>query len=250
MMSSIKALIIKEYSIGESDKIITLFSKELGKIQVIAPYAKKYQRGFASSTELFVYGEFTITKRKDTYRLIQVEVIESFHAIRKDLKTLSYASYVMEFLLEVTREATQQEDLLRLALKTLQVMAKGREDLSLIRFVFEMRSLSMLGFMPRLDSCSFCNDSITKQDTYYFCCALGGIICKECMPKEKEIIMIHENTYFTLQYIIHIPIHQLYQFQVTIDVLKELEKVSKAYVAYYLEKTFHTAVFIETMEMT
>ena len=78
MIIKTKALVVKEYIVGESDKYVTLFTKEYGKIQALAPKAKKADKGFASATQLFVYGDFILTSFKDTYRMVSAEIILVF----------------------------------------------------------------------------------------------------------------------------------------------------------------------------
>lgn len=243
-------IILKEYVVGESDKYITLFTKELGKIQVGAPRAKKFDKGLASGTEMFVYGEFTMTCYKYTYKLVGVEPIFTFHHLREDLLTLSYASYIAEFVGEVAVEGIGNEHLLTLMLYTLHSLEKmGSEACERIRRTFEMRALSVLGFMPQLAHCVNCGGHIIQDPNkrYTFVTEEGGVVCDKCKPVGVSITMSY-TTWYVLHYILGSEIKVLYHFEIKPYVLKEIGLICDALVAYYIEKPFKTLEFIKSLE--
>ena len=249
MIITTKALVIKEYTVGESDKYITLFTKDMGKIQVGAPLAKKYNRGLASGTQLFVYGEFMISSSKNTYRLLNVEIIEMFHKIREDLMTLSYAAYIAEFLSQVVSEQDSNERLFKLSATTLQVLSKGQMSLELVRRIFEFRAMALLGFMPELWNCTACGDKIAdkKLENYYFIPGEGGLVCNSCLIKQSEVITISYSTLYTLQYILVVPLEKLFKFKVDKIITRQIGLVCDHYIDYYIDKRFKTLEFIKTI---
>ena len=250
MLIRTKALVVKEYIVGESDKYVTLFTKEYGKIQALAPKAKKADKGFASATQLFVYGEFILTSFKDTYRLVNVDIIDMFHNIRNGLESLSYASYVMEFLQYVTEPMLAQPEILRLTLKTLKALTYEGASYGLIRRIYELRALAELGFMPQLASCTECGEVLKESEIskYYFSAAAGGLVCESCKLYYKDAVMISYSTRYTLQYILSSSINKLYHFNVTDEIQRELNQVCNYYVPFYVDRTFKTVEFIERIE--
>nr|WP_302597546.1 DNA repair protein RecO [uncultured Cellulosilyticum sp.] len=250
MILKTKALVIREYTIGESDKYITLFTKEIGKIQVLAPRAKKSDKGFASGTQVFVYGDFMLTSFKDTYRLVGVEVIEMFHSIREDLMNLSYASYIMEFIQSVTEPELPQQDLLKLTLMTLKALTKGEMTPQLIRRTFELRAMSLIGFMPQLMACSGCGEVLEEdaRQIYYFSPEEGGLVCKSCKLDVNFSLSIQYTTLYCMKYIVNVPLNQLFYFNLTPEIQAELDGVCEAYVGYYIDKEFKTLDFIGRIE--
>lgn len=249
MIIKTKALVVKEYIVGESDKYVTLFTKEYGKIQALAPKAKKADKGFASATQLFVYGDFILTSFKDTYRMVSAEIIEMFHGIRNDLERLSYASYMMEFLQYVTEPMLPQVELLRLALVTLQALARENANCKLIRRIYEIRALGELGFGVQLLACVECGEILEEEENekYFFSTQAGGLVCKNCKSYYKDHIMINYSTRYTMQYILSAPMKQLYHFTVTKHIQDQLSEICKQYVPYYVDKEFKTLEFIKTL---
>lgn len=250
MVIKTKAIVIKEYTVGESDKYITLFTKDLGKIQALAPKAKKHDNNLASGAQLFVYGEFMVASFKDTYRIMNIEVITTFHELRKDLLILSYASYILEFVAEVAQEEPGQDQLLVLTLVALQALVKQKLSIRLIRRIFELRAMSLLGFMPQLDQCVDCLETLQgdSRSFYSFVCEAGGIICRNCNSEYRKSIAISFATRYTMDFIIHTPIKALFSFELQLHILHELEIVCSAYMDYYIEKSFKTLGFIKQLE--
>ena len=250
MLIRTKALVVREYIVGESDKYVTLFTKEYGKIQALAPKAKKADKGFASATQLFVYGEFILTSFKDTYRLVNVDIIEMFHSIRNGLESLSYASYVMEFLQYVTEPMLAQPELLKLTVKTLKALTYKNASFTLIRRIYELRTLAEIGFMPQLVSCTECGEILEESETnkYYFSAESGGLVCENCKSYDKDAVMISYSTRYTMQYILRSSLDKLYHFKVTPEIQQELNQVCDHYVPYYINKSFKTLEFINRID--
>lgn len=247
MIVNVTGLIIKEYVIGESDKYITLFTKELGKIQVGAPRAKKYEKGLASGTQLFVYGNFVVASYKDTYKLLSVEMIHMFHHLREDLLTLSYATYLVEFISEVAEEGSGNEKLLSLLLRTLHTLGPEK-NLNLIRRVFEFRALCILGFMPELYRCTGCGEVLEDEmSPWPFVVSEGGLVCPRCgkLPFSYNLL---PTTLYTLKYIAFAPIKDVYRFSLEKPFLKQLSDICDFCLGYYIDKKFKTLDFIESIE--
>ncbi len=254
MMIKTKALVIKEHIFGESDKFITLFTKDMGRIQVVAPKAKKSDKGLASATQLFVYGDFMIMSYGEVYRLVNVEIIEMFHNIRNNLDALSYASYIAELVHNITQPALPQKELLKLTLVTLQKICKENADYNKIRRVYEIRALGEVGFMLHILGCTECGEVIDEQGQYYFSAAAGGLICDRCVKednsynnKSNDLVEISYPTYCTLYYILSSTNKDLYNFSVDSEICTQLNKIADRYIGYYIDKKFKTLDFIESL---
>ncbi len=239
---------MKEYTVGESDKFIAIFTKSNGKLMVNAPYAKRHNRGLASGTQVFVYAQFVIQETKGNYKLIQVDMIESFHNLRNDLLRLSYSAYVLEFV-DLTMEVNlYSPDVLRLIVRTLQAMCKDTIKPNLIRHIFELKHMCLLGFMPNVFSCNICGLSYEGSTDLYFDISQGGIVCASCSMPSPYRYSISEGTLHTMQYIISTHIDGLFTFTVSDKVLFEYNKIISKYISYYIDKQFKTLKFIEDIE--
>ncbi|ONI46750.1 DNA repair protein RecO, partial [Epulopiscium sp. SCG-B10WGA-EpuloA2] len=227
MILNTRAIIIKEFTVGEGDKYISLFSDKFGQINVSAKRANHYTRGFTAGTQLFVYGIFNIKKTRDTYKLLNIEIIKTFHKLRNDIVALSYASFIAEFLNEVTKENSSNKNLLTLTLYTLHEITKNKLSPKLIRFVFEMRAMRYLGFMPNVITCTNCEkdlQTIDIQKKYIFSIENGGLICDECNIKGLRLSV---GTIYAFRYILNAPLKELYHFSIISNLALEFCSISE-----------------------
>ena len=243
-----KGIIIKEYTVGESDKFIGIFTKSNGKIMVNAPYAKRHNRGLASGTQIFVYAQFVVQETKGSYKLLQVDPIEPFHNLRNDLFKLAYSSYILEFVDKTMEVNLQSPDVLRLIVRTLQAMCKDIIKPNLIRHIFELKHMCLLGFMPNMFSCNACGLSYDECPKRYFDIIQSGLVCADCYLPSQYSFSIAEGTLHAMQYVVSVHIDDLFTFNLSDKVLLEYRKIMSKYISYYIDKNFKTLKFIEDFE--
>lgn len=178
MQTTVKGLIIREQTIGESDRLVTLLSDEFGLIKAFVRRAKSYKNQNLSSTSLFVYGEFKLYKGKDAYVIDNASPIEVFFDLRSDIERLSLAQYFAQLIYYLGQEEQPSHDMLRLVLNALHLICKGNKSLKLIKAAYEMRLLCLGGYMPNILACYRCGTF--ESDPMYFDVQEGCIYCKDC----------------------------------------------------------------------
>ena len=99
--STHQRVVLRYTNFNEADRMLTLFSPELGKISVLARGCRKAKSRFLAATELFCYGEYTLYRRGDFHIMTQANILDSFYEIRNDMDKLLYASYVINLTEEV-----------------------------------------------------------------------------------------------------------------------------------------------------
>lgn len=144
----IRGIIIRENFSGESDKFLTIFAKDKGKISVFAKGARNTRSKFLASSSLFTYGDFIIRTVTKTPALLTADVIESFYNIRNDFATAVYASCFAEFIDKALIEKVPDNNALLLLLKSLQKLSKENAEPRLTGCIFHLRFLDILGYRP------------------------------------------------------------------------------------------------------
>lgn len=235
-----KALVLHEMQIGDYDKRLILLTKEYGKLTVFAKGAKKSNSKFLSVSQLFCYGDYHLFKGRNSYNLNKAELIDSFHNIRKSIEGLSCGLYILEFLEYVSMENHNEENLLKLAIYTLKQIEKERIKLELIISIFEIKLLSLTGYLPWTQSCVICN---SNEELISFSVKSGGAVCNNCI-KDIGIYKMSEGTRYTIEYITKQPIDKLFNFTVEDYILSELQDISKALVKENIEKSFKALEFL------
>jgi DNA repair protein RecO (recombination protein O) len=148
-----RGIVIKEVSTGEADKIITIFTRNQGRISSLVKGGKRPKSKLAAGSQILSYGEFVLYSGKDMYSVNSCDVIEPFYEIRNDMVKLTYAAHFMDIILELIQENQPSPRLLKLLLNTLHMLAKTQKQPELISCIFEMRAISIAGYAPHVNNC-------------------------------------------------------------------------------------------------
>ena len=257
MIIEVKGLVIRTTDIRESDRLLTIFTDSLGVITALASGARSLKSRKMSSTMQFCYASFVLTKKGEHYRIKESELIESFFGIRNSIEGLALAGYVTEVLSDVT-VAQAENDLLRLSLNTLYAISENKCSLDKIKAAFEIRCVSILGFMPDVLSCCECGE---REGSFYFDIMGGSVICYNCNskrerahtepenPHESHIICIlSETAKVALGYCVHCPIEKLFSFSVPDEDMELFSKATEEYLVNQLERTYKTLEFYNSVK--
>ena len=107
---------IKEMNVGESDRLVTLFTRDYGIIRAFASGAKKMNNKKGSATSALTYASFSIIKRKDTYKIYEAQPIRIFFGAGSDIERLTLSQYFCELALKLIPDGTPNPEFLRLIL--------------------------------------------------------------------------------------------------------------------------------------
>ena len=115
MPIAVKGLVIRTTDIREADRLITIFTEEMGVVSALAQSARSIKSKKLAATMLFCYSNFVLYQRGEYYYVKEASLIESFFDIRKTLEGLALSSYIVDVLSDVTI-AEEEHELLRLSL--------------------------------------------------------------------------------------------------------------------------------------
>jgi len=172
------AVVIGSFPLGESDRVVTFFSRDVGRVRGVARAARRMRSRFGGSLELFTLGElvFFDTGRSDLVRIDHFDVTHPFAALRERLDTLGEAAWVVEIVARTTGERDRQPALYGLLVRALRALETAPRP-ARVAVCFGVRCLDVLGHRPRLDRCVECGR------TYPFprpALGEGGVVCDGC----------------------------------------------------------------------
>ena len=179
-------MIIKETKFGENDKIITILTAQ-GKLQAVAKGARNYKSRLMAGSQLFCYSSICLQRGRGELPFVcDCEVIRNFYNLRLDIKKLALASYFAELLCVFAIDASNAlsatnvpdepfGDVLSLALNSLYILEKN-DDCRLVKAVFELRLMALLGFAPMAEACVICGD----RRIWGFSATDSGMLCEKC----------------------------------------------------------------------
>ncbi|MCI5072179.1 DNA repair protein RecO [bacterium] len=179
-----QAIVLSNSVYGESDMIVSLLTKDFGKISAFAVAAKKSKKRFAGGIDLFSFLQIQIkppkSKSSFLWRLEKTQLINAFYPLRSNLKALASMSYLSECLKKLLADEQKQESLFMWWEETLNKVAQGHCQSSIDYLKMDFELLSMLGYKPHLYNCVHCAKEQQQHERFYFSFEKGGTLCKQC----------------------------------------------------------------------
>ena len=176
-----QAVVIRTQKLGEADRIVTLISREHGRIRGVAKGVRRTKSKFGARLEPGSYIDVQLYTGKTFDVVTQVESLENFgDAISHDYQKWTIASAILEAAERFTSnegEPSRQQFLLLLG--ALKALAHESHDPSLILDAYLLRSLSIAGYAPSMTICSRCEAPGPHK---YFSLVGGGSVCINCKP--------------------------------------------------------------------
>lgn len=237
-----EAIILRRTDFGEADRLLTLYSRQHGKIRAIAKGARKPQTRKAGHVELFMRTNFLIARGKNIDIITQAELVEAYPALRNDLIRTTYASYAVELLDNLTAEADHEPRKYDLLSKALGWFAEA-PDLRLAARYYELRILSIAGYQPQLFHCVSCNEEIEEQDQF-FSADLGGLLCPECRQYDRKAKPISATAVKVLRYLQTRSWETVSVLQLRSQLHRELEEIMFHYLSFVLERSLKSVEFL------
>lgn len=232
---------------GEADRLLTLYTRQLGKTRVLAKGARKIASRKAGHIEPFTQVKLQLARGRDMLLVTQADTVDAYLPLREDLILTSQASYVLELLDRFTYvDDTENPSTFRLLTDTLARLASNDDPWLVIRY-YEMRLLDHLGFRPQLVQCVNCGREIKAEDQF-FSFRAGGVICPRCgqgLPQLKPIAVE------TLKYLRHFQrsnYRDASRARPNSEVQGEAEDLMQGYFTYLLERELNTPGFLKKIK--
>jgi len=217
-----RGLVLREYEADESDKRLLIFCKEHGRLMVYARGARKPTSKFMAAAQPFTYADFVLVKGQGFYSLAQAQIIESFYALREDYDRLMAAYQITTACEKALWDNLESDELLKLALKSLAVLAKGQLPPGQVANVFLLRFFDVHGLRPQTDACVLCNAPVNGAKMVL--CA-EGLVCDAHKPTTYQ--PLSPAAIATLQHVLNNDLAKSFLFTATDVILAELEKAVK-----------------------
>lgn len=240
-----EAIVLRRTDFGEADRLLTLYSRDFGKIKAIAKGARKPQSRKTGHVELFMRSNFLFASGRNLAILTQAEMVQPYTALRDDLIRTTYAAYIVELLDRFTVEDDKHVGIYQLLADALGWLTE-HEDVLLVARFYELRLLGLAGFRPQLFHCVACGESIEEQDQF-FSAELGGVLCPDCQTKDRRAVAITAVSLKVLRYLQTRPWNTVHSLRLKRTVHAELENVMHFYITYVLERNLKSVEFLHRL---
>ncbi len=249
MMTSytVKAINLKTHSLGESDKILTLFSQEKGLLRAVAKGSKKTTGKLTTKTDLFQYNELFLAPGKSLEVITQARSLYSFPGLRKNLNKIYVASYWCELLLDTLEEKEPHPELFRLMADSLRVL-EASDFIEALLLYFELKLMDFAGYRPHLTSCGKCGTT-DLGDRFFFNPGVGGLLCLRCSEETlvDHYISLDSQTALFLNRLLHASLAVASRLKIGKDLFTEAKRITSSHLQFHLAGRHKNYSFLESL---
>ncbi|MCI1966713.1 MAG: DNA repair protein RecO [Oscillospiraceae bacterium] len=246
MKTDAEGLVIMEKCVGDSDRLITILTKQKGVLRAFVQRPGRAKNGRLSAARLFSYSRFTLFEGRNKYIVDDAQPVEVFLDLRKDIGRLSLAQYFCELSIALAPQESPAGEYLRLVLNALYLLGRGDRPNGIVKAVVEMRMLALSGYQPDLVGCSECGKF--ESDLMYFLPVSGRIVCDACgCPQGEPAVQLGRGAMAGLRHTVYAELGKAFSFTLSPQGMEELTRASEAYVLSTLGRGFATMDFYHTM---
>jgi DNA repair protein RecO (recombination protein O) len=241
------AIVLRQRKLGDTNKIITLYSASFGKVEAVAKGVRRVTSRLAGHVEPLSHGNFMFAHGRNLDVITQIQTIETFQPLRDDLERLSRALYIAELVDRATEERAENFSLYRLLLNTLRRLS-GENDLDTTVRFFEISLLAELGYRPQLDTCAHCHRPLPA-DGVTWAPSVGGVVCRErdCLPVDAPVRAISPQALDTLRLLQKGDYQTVAALGPAPDLGEEIERLLRDAVHFALERDVRSAAFVDAV---
>ena len=238
-----EALTLKSAPLGEADLLVTLFSKEAGKLRATAKGARKSTSKLVGHLEPLTLTRISLNRGRQLDVITQAQTLTAFAPVKSGLNALAKGMYIAELVDAFAAEASPNEPLLQLALETLTAIgAAPDDDLPLLHF--QLHLLAVSGLLPELHNCVECRHPI-EPDRHRYSAAGGGVFCRDCAPVEGGLRPLSLRALKVLRLLARCRQFQLPPLTLDEPLHLELKSILTGTVQYWLDQEIRSRAFLD-----
>ena len=238
-----EGIVLKQMPLGEADRILTLYTTDLGKLRAVARGVRRPKSRLAGHLEPLTRATVSVSEGRSLDHIAEAETLQSYRRLREDLELVSKALYLADLVDSFTVDRSPSLALFNLLAGSLARLESARSSDTVLRY-FEVQLLHTSGFGPELRECVECRAAL-EPATHHFCAAAGGILCAGCGPSAKgSLVPLSVNAIKVLRFFQREPPDAVDALEVPPHVLRETARALRSYTTYVLERDLKSARFM------
>jgi DNA repair protein RecO (recombination protein O) len=238
-----EAIILAVRNWGEADKMVTLLSRDHGKIIAIAYGCRRPKNRLAGAIQVFSQVELALMSGHGIETIKQCELKQSFRKIREDLQAMAYAAFANELVVEFCPDRQPEPYVYDLLVQVLTTITCRNPRLVALAAAWQL--LALVGYQAQYDHCVICGQPLS-QDAF-FDSEKGGGVCKAC--KQQDLPEMSERARRFLDQLLYLDWEQPPSFTVSGAVLLQSEKILTGYITCLLGKPLKSLEFIKQVSV-
>lgn len=245
MYLTIQGLVLRVTNYNDTDALLTVLSREYGKLAVKARGLRRKNSPLIAPCQLLAYAEFTLFEYRGMHTVNEAYSIELFQQLRRDLGKLSLGTYFAQAAEVISQEDLPNPELLSLVLNCLYALSKLNASEEQVKAVFELRSACLAGYTPDLYACCRCGAPLPDR----FDISQGRLECSACRNADSDGIRmpVKPGVLDAMRYICACAPDRLLSFQAGKETLEDLSHITECYLTTQLERGFSTLDFYKSL---
>ncbi len=233
-----EAIVLRSYKWSETSNIVTLCSRDFGKLRAVAKGARRPNSRFDNCLNPITQSQILFYPRKSGGLdvLKEASSINYFPDLKQELEKLAYASALCELTEYLTPDGQTGSSAYYALHQTLNKMEDSPlEDFKKLLWHFELRMFAVAGYRPQLCECVCCGGS-PKSLPVSFSLAQGGVLCEKCEQKDAARRQVHPDTVKLLRMLQSIEIEKVGKIQISPSLEREIKAILEAFWRYHTEE--------------
>jgi DNA repair protein RecO (recombination protein O) len=242
---SAQAVVIRLVDFSETSRVVTLYTREFGKLGALAKGGRRLRGPFAGALDLLsVCRIVLIRKHSGSLDLLtEAELVKGFAPQRNSLPILYAGYYLAELLQELTHEDDPHPQLFDITVDLLRALESGGNVRLVVRR-FELSILRETGHQPHLSGCVSCGTSIPADRYAWFSAAAGGLLCHACTRTGGPTVRVSPAAIQALLALANAASDQWQQVKLEGAMDREVHAVTRNAVLYLVGRSLRTAQFL------
>ncbi len=240
-----EGVVLRHREYGEADRILTMYTPDMGKIVVIAKGVRKPTSRKAGHLEPFTRVSVLLAQGSTWDIVTQADSVQAFAHLREDLRLLAYASYFVELVDRFSSEGEANELLYDLLVMALERLDAGDRPELLARF-FELHVLGLEGYQPQLHRCVVCGAELGPEDSF-FSVEMGGVLCPRCGERTPRVVPLSLGAFKLLRFLQSRSYDEVRPLTVGRGTLDEVEALLGRYIVHLLEQNLRSTKFLRRL---
>jgi DNA repair protein RecO (recombination protein O) len=234
-----QGFIVRKINLGETDQLLTIYTKDFGKLEVLGRAIRKTSSKLRSGAEIFYLSEIEFIQGKTHKTLTDAILIDKFKNLRKSLKRLATAYKISEVLDAMLKGQESDEKIWGLLNEIFEKLNNPRmpnTEYQILYYYFLWNFISILGYQQEFYLCSLCRKKLTPENIF-FSPGEGGLICNICGTSIQQVKEIGPNTVKILRIILKKDWPTFKKLKIKPEDLKSLKIISDYYFSEILEQS-------------
>lgn len=240
-----EAIIIRKSKLGEADRILTLYTPHLGKIRAVAKGVRRPRSKLAGHLELLTHSLVSFARGRNLDTITGSQTINGFRVLKDDLWLTACALYASELVDQFAADNIENYGLFQLLIGTMRRLCEGDQNGLALRY-FELHLANEVGYRPQLEQCVSCQAPL-RPGYSSFSASAGGVLCPDCRRHQPLSYPLSVDALRVMRLLQNANYSTASQLKLSPELLWEVERVTRHYLRYLLEREVKSAAWLDTL---